>query len=103
MGDRSRASLLSRGANISRHEFRGRSHFANAAITICGIELAHRIRKGQFSFGRGRRRYGWSRREEWAMALAWKRGAKHSFSLRAALDDLKSHDREQKVKAYCLP
>jgi transposase-like protein len=39
--------------------------FANAAITIAGVELAHRIRKGQFSFGRG-----WSRKAEWAMALA---------------------------------
>jgi hypothetical protein len=35
--------------------------FANAAITL-GIELAHRIRKGQFSFGRGRRRRGSSRK-----------------------------------------
>ena len=43
--------------------------FANAAITIAGIELAHRIRKGQFSFGRGRRRRGWSRKAEWVMAL----------------------------------
>jgi transposase-like protein len=34
----------------------GFKSFANAAITIAGIELAHRIRKGQFSFGRGRRR-----------------------------------------------
>jgi hypothetical protein len=40
--------------------------FANAAITIAGIELAHRIRKRQFSFGRGRRRRGWSRKDEWA-------------------------------------
>lgn len=44
--------------------------FANATITLAGIELAHRIRKGQFSFGRGRRRRGWSRKAEWAMALA---------------------------------
>jgi transposase-like protein len=43
---------------------------ANADITIAGIELAHRIRKGQFSFGRGPRRRGWSRKDEWAMALA---------------------------------
>jgi transposase-like protein len=48
----------------------GFKSFANAAITIAGIELAHRIRKGQFSFGRGRRRHGWSRKAEWAMALA---------------------------------
>jgi transposase-like protein len=45
--------------------------FKSSAITIAGIELAHRIRKGQFSFGRGRRRRrGWSRKEEWAIALA---------------------------------
>ena len=44
--------------------------FANAAITIAGIELAQRIRKGQFSFGRGRRHRGWSRKGEWATALA---------------------------------
>jgi len=44
--------------------------FANAAITIAGIELAHGIQKGQFSFGHGRRRRGWSRKAKWAMALA---------------------------------
>ena len=44
--------------------------FKNAAITIAGIELAQRIRKGQFSFGRGRRRRGRSRKDEWALALA---------------------------------
>jgi transposase-like protein len=44
--------------------------FKNAAITIAGIELAHRIRKGQFSYGLGRRRRGWSRKDEWALALA---------------------------------
>jgi transposase-like protein len=47
----------------------GFKSFANAAITIAGIELAHRIRKGQFSFGRRRRRRGWSRKAEWVMAL----------------------------------
>src|ERR1035441_4101694 len=47
----------------------GFKSYANAAITIAGIELAHRIRKGQFSFGRGRRRRGWSRKAEWMMAL----------------------------------
>ena len=40
----------------------GFNSFANAAITIAGNELAHRIRKGQFSLGRGRRRRGWSRK-----------------------------------------
>lgn len=34
----------------------------NAAITIAGIELAHRIRKRQFSFDRGRRRRAAGRR-----------------------------------------
>jgi transposase-like protein len=32
----------------------GFKSFASAAITLAGIELAHRIRKTQFSFGRGR-------------------------------------------------
>jgi len=40
----------------------GFKSFASAAITIAGIELAHRIRKGQFSFGRARRRRDWSRK-----------------------------------------
>ena len=48
----------------------GFKSFDNAAITLAGIELAHRIRKNQFWFGRGRRRRGWSRKAEWAMALA---------------------------------
>jgi hypothetical protein len=48
----------------------GFKSFANAAITIAGIELVHRIRKGQFSFSRGWRRTGWSRKDEWALALA---------------------------------
>ena len=48
----------------------GFKSFANAAITLAGIELAHRIRKGPFSLRRGRRRWDWSRRTQWAMALA---------------------------------
>jgi hypothetical protein len=48
----------------------GFKSFPNAAVTIAGIELAHRIRNGQFSLRRGRRRRGWSRKDEWATALA---------------------------------
>jgi transposase-like protein len=48
----------------------GFKSFGNAAVAIAGIELAHRIRKRQFSFGRGPRRRGWSRKAEWSMALA---------------------------------
>jgi transposase-like protein len=48
----------------------GFKSFGNAAVTIAGIELAHRIRKRQFSFGRCRRRRGWTRKTEWSMALA---------------------------------
>jgi transposase-like protein len=48
----------------------GFKSFKNAATTIAGIEIAHRIRKGQFSFGRGRSRPGWSRKDECAFALA---------------------------------
>lgn len=40
-----------------------------AAITLAGLELAHRIRKGQFSFGRnGPRRFP-SLKHLWARAL----------------------------------
>ena len=48
----------------------GFKSFATAATTLAGFELAHRIRKRQFSFGRGRRPNGWSRKNEWAFALA---------------------------------
>jgi hypothetical protein len=34
----------------------GFKEFSNAAITIAGIELMHRIRKGQFELGFGRSR-----------------------------------------------
>jgi transposase-like protein len=44
--------------------------FRNAAITIAGIELAHRIRKRQFSFGPGRQRRAWSLKQLWDRALA---------------------------------
>lgn len=44
--------------------------FRNAAITIAGIELAHRIRKRQFSFGPGRQRRAWSLKQFWDRALA---------------------------------
>jgi transposase-like protein len=48
----------------------GFKSFVNAAITLSGIELSHRIHKRQFSFGRGRRHRNWSRKDEWEMALA---------------------------------
>jgi len=48
----------------------GFKSFAIAAIKIDGIELAHRIRKGQYSLDRDRQHCGWSRKNEWALALA---------------------------------
>jgi transposase-like protein len=44
--------------------------FGTAAITLAGIELAHRIRKRQFSLGRGRYRNFGSLKQLWARALA---------------------------------
>jgi len=44
--------------------------FAGAANTIAGIELAHRIRKRQFSFGRGRHGRDVSLKGFWDRALA---------------------------------
>jgi transposase-like protein len=48
----------------------GFKSFNNAAITLAGIELAHRIRKRQFSFGPGRQRRSWSLKQLWDRALA---------------------------------
>ncbi len=49
----------------------GFKSFANAAVTIAGIELAHRIRKRQFMLSRTYRRLGkWSLENEWAITLA---------------------------------
>jgi transposase-like protein len=47
----------------------GLKSFGTAAITFAGIELANRIRKGQFSFGRGGRRVSWSLKQLWDRAL----------------------------------
>lgn len=44
--------------------------FRTAAITLAGVELAHRIRKRQFSFGRGRPRRFSSLKHLWSHALA---------------------------------
>jgi transposase-like protein len=48
----------------------GFKSFGSAAITLAGIELAHRIRKRQFSFGRGRYRNFESLKQIWDRALA---------------------------------
>jgi DDE domain len=44
--------------------------FRTAAVTLAGVELAHRIRKRQFSFGRGSPRRFSSLKHLWARALA---------------------------------
>jgi transposase-like protein len=49
---------------------KGFKSFTNAAITIAGIELAHRIHKRQFSFGLGRPRRNSSLKVRWQQALA---------------------------------
>jgi transposase-like protein len=43
--------------------------FRTAAITLAGVELAHRIRKRQFSFGRAGPRQFFSLKHLWARAL----------------------------------
>jgi transposase-like protein len=49
----------------------GFKSFNSAAVTIAGVELAHRIRKRQFLLSPTYRRLGdWSLKKEWAMALA---------------------------------
>lgn len=47
----------------------GLKSFNTAATTFAGIELANRIRKQQFSFGRGGQRRTWSLKKLWDRAL----------------------------------
>ena len=47
----------------------GLKSFKTAAITFAGIELAHRIRKQQFSFGRTGHCDTWSLKKRWDLAL----------------------------------
>ena len=47
----------------------GFKSFGNAAITLAGIELAHRIHKRQFSFGLSRQRRTQSLKQLWDRAL----------------------------------
>jgi transposase-like protein len=55
---------------LLRREGRRLQSFGSAAITLGGIELAHRIRKRQFSFGRGRYQNYGSLKQIWDRALA---------------------------------
>ena len=48
----------------------GLKSFRTAAITFAGVELANRIRKGQFSFGSGGQRRDRSLKQLWDRALA---------------------------------
>ena len=48
----------------------GVKSFGTAAITLAGIELAHRIRKGQFSFANGEDRGATSLKQLWDQAIA---------------------------------
>jgi transposase-like protein len=48
----------------------GFKSFRSAVITSAGVELAHRIRKRQFSFGRGRYRNSGSLKQLWDQPLA---------------------------------
>jgi hypothetical protein len=47
----------------------GFKSFATAAITLAGIELAHRIHKRQFSFGPGLQWRNHSLKQLWDRAL----------------------------------
>jgi hypothetical protein len=48
----------------------GFKSFRTDAVALAGIELAHRIRKRQFSIGRGRQRRASSLKQLWDRALA---------------------------------
>lgn len=49
------------------HSMLGFKSFRTAAVTLCGIELVHRIRKRQLKFGPGRG--SWSLKQQWERAL----------------------------------
>ena len=48
----------------------GFKSFRTATVVLAGVELAHRIRKRQFAFGRGHRRRVVSLKQMWDRALA---------------------------------
>jgi transposase-like protein len=50
----------------------GFKSFGSAAITLAGVALAHRIRKRQFSFGRGRYQNPGSLKQIWNRALDYR-------------------------------
>src|SRR5437773_8845546 len=49
---------------------KGFKPFVNAAVTITGVERAHRLHKHQFSLGRGRPLNDRSLRNDWERAAA---------------------------------
>ena len=50
----------------------GFKNFTNASIVPAGIELAHKIRKHQFSLGGGRRSWSLPLNELWRRALVYR-------------------------------
>jgi transposase-like protein len=67
---RALASHPDRAIKLRYDSMKGFKSFANAAVTIAGVELAHRIHKHQFSLGRGRPRNDRSLRTDWERAVA---------------------------------
>jgi len=60
--------------------------FRTAAVTLAGVELAHRIRKRQFSFGRGGPSRFCSLKQLWTRALA-----RHDLTIKAPVVTLNRH------------
>lgn len=71
----------------------GFKSFNTAVITLAGVELAHRIRKRQFSFGRGGQRRAWSLKRLWDRALepdrTIDRGTRHRLCASANAPELR--------------
>ena len=59
-----------RGIKARCGPLQGFKSFVTTAVTLAGFELAHRIRKRQFNFGRPGRRFGRNRKIDWRFALA---------------------------------
>ena len=81
----------------------GLKSFRTAAITFAGIELANRIRKRQFSFGRGGQRSNWSLKQLWNRALACDANALDRQCTRTEAATLRAISRRRTCRGVSVP
>lgn len=81
----------------------GLKSFRTAAITFAGIELANRIRKQQFSFGRGSQCEDWSPKRLWDRALETESATRVRECTRTEAARLVGRTRVHLYAGYCRP